>query len=321
MLKIKNNQKAKRMSTKSNIHFFKMVSPFSVVAHYGQIKKAAEILNIQQSNLSHEIQELEDYLNAQLIIKSNHGIILTDDGKLLLSKTKICIDTLEDIQEAFKIKHKKKSVCIRMPSAGIVALQDQITEFKRTYPDVLCNFVIHEIPEYGTLNDIDIYATYSHHVWNNTEVLFTGSQKVACVCSKSYLQKYGVPRSMEEMLLERHICICPSHLQYDENYLKYCETAKHLDFKVSNFTITVSLVLSRDIIAVVPKYMTKIFPELVCLNIPDWALSLPNKILINKDSLHKEHVIGMAKCMINLYKDVEKSGCFENLKVNTKLLK
>lgn len=114
MLKIKNNQKAKRMSTKSNIYFFKMVSHFSVVAHYGQIKKAAEILNIQQSNLSHEIQELEDYLNAQLIIKSNHGIILTDDGKLLLSKTKICIDTLEDIQEAFKIKHKKKSVCIRI---------------------------------------------------------------------------------------------------------------------------------------------------------------------------------------------------------------
>ena len=72
-----------------------------------------------------------------------------------------------------------------MPSAGIVALQDQITEFKRTYPDVLCNFVIHKIPEYGTLNDIDIYATYSHHVWNNTEVLFTGSQKFACVCSSS----------------------------------------------------------------------------------------------------------------------------------------
>ena len=49
MLKIKNNQKAKRMSTKSNIYFFKMFSHFSVIAHYGQIKKAAEILNIQQS--------------------------------------------------------------------------------------------------------------------------------------------------------------------------------------------------------------------------------------------------------------------------------
>lgn len=298
-----------------------MISHFCIVAHYGQIKKAAEILNLQQTNLSHEIQELEHYLNIQLIVKSNHGITLTDDGKLLLSKTKLCIDMLEEIQEAFKIKHEKKSVCIRMPSAGIVALQDQITDFKRSYPDVLCNFLIHEIPEYGPLNDIDIYATYSHHMWNNTEVLLTGSQKFTCVCSKSYLQKYGIPHSMDEMLSERHLCICPSHLKYDPNYIKYCEKAKHLDFKVSNFTVIISLVLSRDIIAVVPKYMTKIFPELVCLDIPNWSLSLPNKILVNKDTIGKEHVKGMAQAIINLYKTVEKSGCFENLKINEALLK
>ena len=132
-----------------------MISHFSVVAYYGQIKKAAEILNLQQSNLSHELRELEAFLSTPLIIKSNRGIILTDDGKLLLSKTKCCIDAIKEIQETFKIKHEQKSVCIRMPSAGIVALQDQITEFKRCYPDVLCNFIIHEIPEYGTLNAID----------------------------------------------------------------------------------------------------------------------------------------------------------------------
>jgi DNA-binding transcriptional LysR family regulator len=309
------------MSTKSNIYFFKMISHFSVVAYYGQIKKAAEILNLQQTNLSHEIQELENYLNTQLIVKSNRGIILTDEGKLLLSKTKLCIDTIEKIQEIFKIKHDKKSVCIRMPSAGIVALQNQITEFKKNYPEVLCNFIIHEIPEYSTLNDIDIYATYSHHIWNNTDVLLTGSQKFACVCSKSYLKKYGVPNSLYEMLLERHLCICPSHLKYDPNYVRNCEMAKHLDFKVSNFTVIISLVLSRDIIAVVPKYMTKIFPELVCLDIPDWSLSLPNKILVNKDTICKEHVKGMARCMLNLYKEVEKSSCFENLKINEALLK
>lgn len=309
------------MSTKSNIHFFKMISHFSVVAYYGQIKKAAEILNLQQTNLPHELQELEAFLSTPLIIKSNRGIILTDDGKLLLSKTKFCIDAIKEIQETFKIKHEQKSVCIRMPSAGIVALQDQITEFKRCYPDVLCNFVIHEIPEYGTLNDIDIYATYSHHNWSNTEVLFTGSQKFACVCSKSYLQKYNAPRSFNEMLLERHLCICPSHLKYDVNYVRNCEMAKHLDFKVSNFTVIMSLVLSRDVIAIVPKYMTKIFPELVCLNIPNWSLSLPNKILINKDSLHKEHVKGMAECMLNLYQHVSSSGCLENLKIYDNVLR
>ncbi len=97
--------------------------------------------------------------------------------------------------------------------------------------------------------------------------------------------------------------------------------AKHLDFKVSNFTVIMSLVLSRDVIAIVPKYMTKIFPELVCLNIPNWSLSLPNKILINKDSLHKEHVKGMAECMINLYKHVSSAGYFENLKVYADVLK
>lgn len=309
------------MSTKSNIYFFKMISHFSVVAYYGQIKKAAEVLNLQQTNLSHEIQELENYLNVKLIVKSNRGITLTDNGRFLLSKAKVCIDTVEEAQQAFKIKHEKKSVCIRMPSAGLTALQRKIDDFKIKYPDVLCNFTITEIPEYGTLNDLDLYATYSQHTWNNTELLLSCSQKFACVCSKAYLKKYGHPQSLDEMLLERHLCICPSHLKYDENHIINCEQAKHLDFKVSNFTLIISLLLTRDIIAIIPKYMTKIFSDFVCLDIPNWSLSLPNKILINKDSMHKEHVKCMAQCMINLYKDVEKADCLENLQINESVLK
>ena len=62
------------MSTKSNTCFFKMISHFCIVSNYKQIKKAAEILGLQQTNLSHEIQELEKILDTKLIIKTNNII-------------------------------------------------------------------------------------------------------------------------------------------------------------------------------------------------------------------------------------------------------
>lgn len=307
------------MSTKSNTCFFKMISHFCIVSNYKQIKKAAEILGLQQTNLSHEIQELEKILDTTLIIKTNRGINLTEDGQALYEQAKILINNIEKIQDYFKVKNEKKSVTVRIPSAGIYALQDQIDTFKKIYPDVLCNFTIDELTEYGTLNDIDIYATYSHHIWNNTEPLLTGKQKFTFVCSKKYIEKNGVPKSLEEILYERHLCICPTHLKYDENYTKYCEMARYLDFKVSNFSLIISLIFTRDIIAVIPKYMAKVFPEFVCIDLSEWSLSLPNRILINKDTMHKKHVLDMAQRIVNLYKDVEKEGCFEDLKINNSI--
>ena len=71
------------MSTKSNTCFFKMISHFSIVSNHKQIKKAAEILGLQQTNLSHEIQELERILDTTWIVKTNRGINLTEDGQAL----------------------------------------------------------------------------------------------------------------------------------------------------------------------------------------------------------------------------------------------
>lgn len=54
---------------------------FLKIAELESMNKASRELYVSQSNLSHAIKSLEDYLGVTLLIRSNKGTILTPDGK------------------------------------------------------------------------------------------------------------------------------------------------------------------------------------------------------------------------------------------------
>ena len=59
---------------------------FYIVAKEKSFSKAAKNNFISQSNLSRSVQNLEDILKLNLIIRSNKGIELTLDGEKLYKK-------------------------------------------------------------------------------------------------------------------------------------------------------------------------------------------------------------------------------------------
>lgn len=56
---------------------------FLVVAREENITKAASMLHITQPTLSRQLMQLEEELEVKLFQRSNHKIILTEDGMLL----------------------------------------------------------------------------------------------------------------------------------------------------------------------------------------------------------------------------------------------
>lgn len=56
---------------------------FVMVAKEENITKAASLLHISQPSLSRQIMHLEEELGVKLFIRSNHSIILTNEGLLL----------------------------------------------------------------------------------------------------------------------------------------------------------------------------------------------------------------------------------------------
>ena len=54
------------------------------VSKSGNLSKASENLYLSQSALSHQLKEIENFFNAQLFIRQNRQMVLTNEGKVVL---------------------------------------------------------------------------------------------------------------------------------------------------------------------------------------------------------------------------------------------
>lgn len=73
---------------------------FKHVADQHSISKAAEKLGYVQSNVSQRIKILEDELGARLLIRSNRGVKLTEDGTTLYKYAEDILKLMQDAKSA-----------------------------------------------------------------------------------------------------------------------------------------------------------------------------------------------------------------------------
>ena len=84
------------------------------------ISKACKNLHLTQSALSQQLQTLEKSLNANLLIRSNKGIALTEEGQIVLSYAETLINLYNNMNK--DIVDSKKSIIhdIKISSCGSV---------------------------------------------------------------------------------------------------------------------------------------------------------------------------------------------------------
>ncbi|MGN1123685.1 MAG: LysR family transcriptional regulator, partial [Eubacterium sp.] len=61
----------------------RVLNYFLAIAREESFTKAAQQLHITQPTLSRQIAQLEEELGVELFVRSNHNIILTEDGMIL----------------------------------------------------------------------------------------------------------------------------------------------------------------------------------------------------------------------------------------------
>ncbi|WP_323704386.1 LysR family transcriptional regulator [Mammaliicoccus sp. Dog046] len=74
---------------------------FLTVAREGSITRAAESLHVTQPTLSRQIKDLENELGKKLFVRSNHSIILTNEGLLLKKRAEEIIDLVDRLGDEF----------------------------------------------------------------------------------------------------------------------------------------------------------------------------------------------------------------------------
>ena len=116
----------------------RVLNYFLMVARKENITRAAEILHITQPTLSRQIAQLEEELGVKLFQRSNHNIILTDDGMLLKRRAQELVSLAEKTKKDFSHDDKVTGV-VSIGSGELKSMQflsEVISDFRVKYPGV-----------------------------------------------------------------------------------------------------------------------------------------------------------------------------------------
>ena len=128
----------------------RVLNYFLAIAREENFTKAAQQLHVTQPTLSRQIADLEEELGVKLFIRSNHNIILTEDGPLLKQRAQEILSLTDKTKRDFLQKEKVLAGTISIGGGEYRSteyLAKIIAEFRKHYPKVS-----YEIYSGNTLN-------------------------------------------------------------------------------------------------------------------------------------------------------------------------
>lgn len=84
----------------------RVLNYFLAIAREENFTRAAEQLHVTQPTLSRQIADLEEELGVKLFIRSNHNIVLTEDGMILKRRAQEILSLAEKNKAGFSAKRR-----------------------------------------------------------------------------------------------------------------------------------------------------------------------------------------------------------------------
>ncbi len=115
----------------------RVLNYFLAIAREENFTRAAEQLHITQPTLSRQIADLEQELGVKLFIRSNHNIILTEDGMILKRRAQEILSLADKTKRDFLQKDENLEGVISIGSGEFLStkvLTDCIARFCKKHP-------------------------------------------------------------------------------------------------------------------------------------------------------------------------------------------
>lgn len=224
----------------------RVLNYFLAVAREENITKAAQQLHITQPTLSRQIAQLEDELGVKLFTRSNHHIILTEDGMILKRRAQELLALAQKTKQDFLNKDENLVGTISIGSGEYLStcyLTDCIAAFRKKYPHITYEFYsgntsnIHDGIERGLLDvglisepiDIQKFDFISMPVEEQWGLLIRNDSPLAqkkyisakdligipLILPETYFQRNALKKWLGEYLNQMEI-IATGNLQYNE---------------------------------------------------------------------------------------------------------
>ncbi|MEZ9157626.1 LysR family transcriptional regulator [Vibrio lentus] len=162
---------------------------FEAAARLMSFTLAADELNVTQSAISRQIKQLEDELNASLVIRKHRAIELTEQGHDLYVALRESYANIESVIASWSEPKQKRIVIKATLSFATRVLISKVRELNERYPDYEI-VIVPVIEEDEAINsseyDLLIFHTRFKKRYDNApDITFLREEFMAPVCSTS----------------------------------------------------------------------------------------------------------------------------------------
>ena len=162
------------------------------VVEQESFQKAAQVLKLTPSAISHAVSAMEEELGSMLFVRSRHGVYLTNYGKELFPYIKNVLNSDEYLQQAVAQFNGMQKGLVRLGtfnSACVEWLPSLLKDFERKYPKVRLDIY------QGTYDDV-------YH-WLRDGIVDLGFLSSTSVGELAYVPVYE----------DRLVCVTPKGFQ------------------------------------------------------------------------------------------------------------
>jgi LysR family glycine cleavage system transcriptional activator len=187
---------------------------FEVAARRGSFVAAADELNVTPAAVSHQVKQLESYLDIQLFRRLSRGLELTESGRELVPELSKGFDHFARALGSLTAGELTGKLTISVLSSfATLWLVPRLEYFLQTYPEIQLRVLTSNSPDGLDKGKVDVLVSYGIGNFPGFDACLLMRETIFPVCAPSLLNKLPIHRYKD---LEQHTLLHDIDVGVDE---------------------------------------------------------------------------------------------------------
>lgn len=179
---------------------------FLAIAREGSFRRAADVLAVSPSAVSHTLRTLEDRLGSKLLHRTTRSVALTEAGQQLRERILPAFADIKGAVDAIALGSDRPAGRLRLTAPRVAAqmvLAPMLGRFLARHPAIQVKVSVDDALVDSVADGFDAGIRLTEQVQRDMESVAIGpALRGAVVASPAYLATHGVPTSPDD--LHRH---------------------------------------------------------------------------------------------------------------------
>ena len=190
---------------------FQALKLFVNVARVGSFSKGALAMKLSQPTASRIIAVLEEELGTPLFTRSTRALTLTQAGTDYLARVQPILEALEEADDALRGDDSLRGT-VRVGVASIIASRavvPSLPDFLAAHPAIDVELLIDDRRQDLIPEGIDVAVRFGKLTDSSAKTRLIGRWPLVMTAAPSYLERYGVPQTPEDLDHHRFVIAGP----------------------------------------------------------------------------------------------------------------